>query len=293
MVVNAPTLSVITTLYNREKYIAETIESVLSSSFTDFEYIILDDRSSDNSFEIAKTYEKIDPRVKVVKNDINLGDYPNRNKAASLAKGKYLKFLDADDVLYNHGLQVMVESMQAFPQAGYGICTKHSHYEKYPIQVNSYEALKQHFITNGPLTLSCSPGSAIILKEAFDKVGGFRINRHISDALLWRTLSLHYPVVKMITGLYWWRGHEQQESKIRLKNRTPIIEEYLANTEIITNIDSPLSKDEQSLAIAKLKHKLARKILVILIKEKDFRGAYKLLQDANLDLSNVLSGFKG
>ena len=86
-------VSVLMTSYNREKYIAEAIESVLASSYTNFELIIVDDHSADNSFTIAKEFEKKDSRVRVFKNEKNLGDYPNRKYAASLATGKYLKFV--------------------------------------------------------------------------------------------------------------------------------------------------------------------------------------------------------
>ncbi|HEV2714429.1 MAG TPA: glycosyltransferase family A protein, partial [Terriglobales bacterium] len=94
-----PLVSVLMTAYNREKYIAEAIESVLASNFKDFELIIVDDCSKDRTAEIARRYTS-DSRVQVHVNEKNLGDYPNRNRAASLARGKYLKYLDSDDVIY-------------------------------------------------------------------------------------------------------------------------------------------------------------------------------------------------
>ena len=72
---------------------------MLASSYQDWELIIVDDVSTDTSAAIAKSYEKKDARIKVYVNEqTNLGDYPNRNKAASYAKGKYIKYLDADDI---------------------------------------------------------------------------------------------------------------------------------------------------------------------------------------------------
>ena len=73
-------VSVLMTSFNREKYIAEAIESVLASTYKDFELIIVDDCSKDNTVGIAKKYEELDSRVKVYINEVNLGDYPNRNK---------------------------------------------------------------------------------------------------------------------------------------------------------------------------------------------------------------------
>ena|SRR5674476_1029541 len=88
-----PAVSVLMTAYNREKYIAEAIESVLAQTFTDFELVVVDDGSKDHTVDIARRYSK-DPRVSVHINEKNLGDYPNRNRAASLARGRYLKYLD-------------------------------------------------------------------------------------------------------------------------------------------------------------------------------------------------------
>ena len=86
-----PDGSVLMTAYNRELYIAEAIESVLASTYQDFELIIVDDGSKDKTVAIAKKYESKDSRVKVFVNEQNLGDYPNRNKAASFASGKDIK----------------------------------------------------------------------------------------------------------------------------------------------------------------------------------------------------------
>ena len=81
-----PKISILTTVYNRDKYLAACIDSVLASSYQDWELIIVDDVSTDTSVAIAQRYEQKDARIKVYVNQTNLGDYPNRNKAASYAK---------------------------------------------------------------------------------------------------------------------------------------------------------------------------------------------------------------
>ena len=116
-----PTVSVLTTVYNRALFLAECIESVQQSKFKDYEHIIVDDGSTDDSVAIAQRYAQDDPKIKVFVNDQNLGDYANRNQAAKHAIGKYLKYLDADDL---HGawiLDVMVDAMEQFSEAGFGI----------------------------------------------------------------------------------------------------------------------------------------------------------------------------
>ena len=120
---DTPLVSVLMTSYNREKYIGEAIESVLNSSYRHFELIIVDDGSKDRTMEIARQYAEKDQRVKVYRNERNLGDYPNRNKAASYATGKYLKYVDADDLIYPWGLELLVQMMEKFPNAGWGLCS--------------------------------------------------------------------------------------------------------------------------------------------------------------------------
>src|SRR6476646_10196463 len=90
-------VSVLMTAYNREKYIAEAVESVLASTYTNFELIVVDDGSTDNTVTIAKSFEARDYRIKLYINEKNLGDYPNRNKAAGYASGEYIVFVDSDD----------------------------------------------------------------------------------------------------------------------------------------------------------------------------------------------------
>jgi glycosyltransferase involved in cell wall biosynthesis len=83
-----PLVSVLMTAYNRENYIVEAIESVLSSTYTNFELIVVDDGSTDNTVNIARGYAHKDDRIKVYVNTKNLGDYANRNNAAKKAKGE-------------------------------------------------------------------------------------------------------------------------------------------------------------------------------------------------------------
>ena len=90
---NSPIISVLMTTYNREKYVGAAIESVLKSSFKDFELVVVDDRSKDKTVDIVREWQAKDDRVKLFINEQNLGDYPNRNQAAAHATGKYLKYV--------------------------------------------------------------------------------------------------------------------------------------------------------------------------------------------------------
>lgn len=253
-------VSVLMTTYNREKYLAIAVESVLASTYTDFELIIVDDQSKDRSYEIALEYAEKDSRVRVFRNEKNLGDYPNRNKAASLARGKYLKYVDADDMIYPTGLQVMVSGMENFPEAGWGLSSLPQDKDRiFPFMLSGREAYLRHYFKER--LFHKAPLSAIIKKEAFDKVGGFTGKRYLGDFEMWHILANHYPVVLMAQGVVWYREHEEQEMQ---NNRTDVTVpfKYLkCSEEMINNPDCPLTPEDKQKAFNKVKWNQARYIL--------------------------------
>lgn len=205
-----PLVSVLMTAYNREPLIGVAIESVLASTFRDFELIIVDDNSSDNTVSVIQQYLHLDGRIRLFVNKINLGDYPNRNYAASLARGKYLKYVDSDDYIYPNGLEIMVAGMEKYPSAAWGICTSKPDINKpYPFELNSNESYLYHFFGAG--LFHKGPLSTIIRKDIFEFLGGFSTQRMISDTDMWYKLSLKYPVVLFQDGIVWQRRHPNQE----------------------------------------------------------------------------------
>lgn len=90
-----PKVTVIIPVYNRKKYVAESIDSILAQSFTNFELLLIDDGSTDGSVEIMKSYT--DPRVRLLCNERNLGIPKTRNNGIQLARGEYIAMLDSDD----------------------------------------------------------------------------------------------------------------------------------------------------------------------------------------------------
>lgn len=239
----APLLSVLTTSYNREDFIKEAIESVLASSFTNFEYIINDDGSKDNTVEIAKGYAKLDSRIQVYTNEKNLGDYNNRNKTATYAIGKYIKFVDSDDIIYQHGLQAMVYSMEQFTEAGFGLSAKGDPRQPYPAVLSPRQAYLEHFFGYGHFHRS--PGSVIIKRQAFEKVGGFSGQRMIGDTEMWFRLGRHFPLVKFPPDLYWARMHESQESKSDYAQKQYELLHKKVLADVFAHEQCPLTKEEK------------------------------------------------
>lgn len=241
MSIEQPLVSVLMTAYNREQFIAAAIESILVSAYENFELIIVDDCSDDHTLEVSKQFAAKDKRVSVYVNEQNLGDYPNRNRAAYYATGKFIKYLDSDDIIYPHSLKVMVEAMERFPDAGFGLSAAGDVSGPYPTCISPHETYLEHF--NGYGHFNRAPGSSIIKKEAFDKVGGFSGKRMIGDNELWFTLSRYYPMVKLPRDLVWDRVHAGQESKSDYAKEYAQLREFVLK-EALNHPDCPLSKAE-------------------------------------------------
>ena len=98
-------ISVIMPLYNAERYLEESLKSVLSQSLSDFELICINDGSTDNTLNILRTFQKEDNRIVVLENAQRQGAAYSRNKGIEAAKGKYLSFLDGDDIFEEEMLE--------------------------------------------------------------------------------------------------------------------------------------------------------------------------------------------
>ena len=110
-----PLFSVIIPLYNKEEFISECLESALGQSFEDYEIVIVNDGSTDESVKIVEQYRS--EKIRLFHQD-NQGASKARNNAVEYAKGKYLAFLDADDIWTPEHLQCLKESIDTYPNSG-------------------------------------------------------------------------------------------------------------------------------------------------------------------------------
>ncbi len=114
-------ISVLMPVYKTDKkYLREAIESILSQTFEDFEFLILDDCPNDDRKEIVKSYN--DPRIKYFKNDQNLGITPSRNKLIEISTGEYLAIMDHDDISLPTRFEEQVKFLDDHPEVGVAGC---------------------------------------------------------------------------------------------------------------------------------------------------------------------------
>lgn len=280
-----PLVSILMTAYNREDYITESIESVLANSYTNWELIIVDDQSKDKTLYIAKSYESLDSRIKVYINETNLGDYPNRNKAASLAKGKYIKYLDSDDILYSHGLEIMVGIMETFPQAGIGFANYWNTYKcRLPKLLNPQESYYNHYFKGGLLFVG--PTGSIYNRDFFNNIGKFNpIYGVATDVEFNLKAAQKSPVVCFQNDLIWWRQHENQEFIKRKYEYEKLYEKI--NTLFLNHQDCPLTQTDIFITKNNLKNLQARKIINLYTKFQILE-AYRNFKELNIKVSQIL-----
>lgn len=117
-----PDISVIMSVYNGQEYLSLAIESVINQTFKNFELIVINDCSSDKTAEILDSFAKKDERVKVFTNEVNLKLPSSLNKAISLAQGKYIARMDADDICLSDRLEEQYKFMEEHPDISLSSC---------------------------------------------------------------------------------------------------------------------------------------------------------------------------
>lgn len=140
-------VSIITPVFNAEKFLKDTIESVLAQTYQNWEMLFVDDCSNDSSVDLIKEYTSLDSRIKFFKNSQNSGPGPSRNVAIEKATGRFIAFLDSDDIWVKDKLKIhvnfMLKNEAAFSHTSYGymdesgnIIKSTFHVSNYPISYN-------------------------------------------------------------------------------------------------------------------------------------------------------------
>ena len=280
-----PIVSVLMTSFNREDFIAEAIESVLASTFTDFELIICDDGSTDTTVSIANKYATLDKRVKVFVNEKNMGQFQNRNKVAEYATGKYLKYLDSDDKILDFGLAYCVESMEQFPDAGMAMYDISQPELKSIYCTPVIETVHHHFFLKEQL--SVGPTGTIIHRKKFLELGGFDPRFGVpSDMFFNIRFAASFPVVFLPQMFVYYRRHDGQE----INNRMDYLKfGYLYLKELLLNVKLPLQKSEIKYLYGKMQKRHTVNVLKYLRQTKSLKDTYRLLKDTNYSFFEMVT----
>ena len=166
-----PKVSVIMGVYNGAKKVKTAIESILNQTFTDYELILCDDGSSDNSIEIIEKYASTDNRIKVIKNTTNLGLAQTLNNCLKIAQGEYIARMDDDDISYPSRFKKQVEFLDShYEYAIVGTsCTMYDSDGIWGESIEEGERTKLDIY----LGQTFAHPSVMMRKEAITSVGGY------------------------------------------------------------------------------------------------------------------------
>ena len=201
----APCVSVVMAAYNAEKTIAETIQSVLGQAWRDFEFIIVDDGSSDRTGEIAASFR--DPRIIIISNPRNIGLAPSLNVGLSRAAGQYVARTDADDVSNPQRFEKQIEFLKQSPEvgvvgAGYNLMDENSRTYDIRIPPGDDEYLQRELLKRNPF----SAGSVMMRRDRLCALGGYEKEFPTAeDYDLWLRFAERGRLAIMSELLYSWR----------------------------------------------------------------------------------------
>lgn len=230
-----PRISVIMSVYNGERYLREAIDSILNQTFKDFEFIIVDDGSTDNSLSIIQSYR--DKRLKLIKNEKNIGLTKSLNNALKTAGGEFIARQDADDISLPDRLEEQIRFLVQHPDVallGTGVFAINEEGKllrrETPLS-NPVKKLWQHnqFVH----------GSVTLKKKVIDELGPYHeLFRYSQDYELWLRIAKSYQVANLTQPLYKKRSYN--ESVQATKRKEGALYHLLALRLVDGNLDENL-----------------------------------------------------
>jgi len=235
-----PVVSVIITTYNRAIYLKRAIKSVISQTFKNFELLIIDDCSTDNTEQIVHSIT--DDRIIYYKNETNMGVHQARNNGIQMARGSFIAFLDDDDEWLPEKLKKQTELFKKLPNE-YGLV-----YSGYLVSLNGKIVAKNMPKFKGDcrdylLRFNIlATNTALVRRSCFDKVGHFEYMPSIEDWEMWIRISEYHKFDYVPEALSIYYVHESQVSRNVKKliiGREIMLNKYFStwskHPEILTN----------------------------------------------------------
>jgi glycosyltransferase involved in cell wall biosynthesis len=288
-------VSVIVPNYNHSTYLAKRLDSILDQSFKDFEIIILDDCSTDNSRDLILSYKERHSNINIIFNDKNSGStFKQWNKGVNLAKGKYIWIAESDDYANVFFLEKLVPLMEENPDTGIAYCNSYIVDENNGIKGCMHDWKNKDFNTNrwsssykeignveveNFLLFHCTINNAsatLIRKEVFLRVGLDNERfKYVGDWYKYIHIALASNVIYISNCLNYYREHSNNASNTSINSGLRFIERYIVLSEIIGSLKN--NKLEQQII-----ERLSLEFLTVLFK-------WKSNLTSSQQLSNVIS----
>ena len=206
---STPQVSILMPVYNAKNYLKESIESILNQTFSNFEFIIIDDASNDGSLVIIDFYKQRDSRIKVFSNPCNLGIIDNLNKGIQNISTDYIARMDADDIAFPDRIEQQIKFLEENPNISVlgtnMIQIDHNSKIIKPIILSSESLLiKWNLFFWNPI----AHPTVMIRSSLIEDIGGYNKNfLHIEDYELWLRASEKYDFYNLNKVLLYYRVH--------------------------------------------------------------------------------------
>jgi glycosyltransferase involved in cell wall biosynthesis len=231
-----PSVSVLMSVYNGEHYLQEAVESVLQQTYTDYEFIIIEDGSRDDTWAILTEYASRDQRVVLVQNQENLGLTKSLNLGLTQAKGKYIARQDADDISLPSRLACQVDFLEKNPEIGV-VGTQMEIMDESENKVDAFSVPCSHSMIAWTLLFdrSFAHPSVVMRKEVLDQSGGYNASFKVAqDHELWTRLVELTRFANLSETLVRYRTHEDAICRKRAAEQSANV--LLARQQIVSRV---------------------------------------------------------
>ncbi len=208
-----PKISVIMPVYNAEKYVREAIDSILSQTFRDFEFIIIDDGSSDSSVDIVKAYH--DERIRLYVNEQNMGVAKTLNKGLELATGEYIARMDSDDISLPQRFEKQLAYLENHRNVGVLGCGTEDFGEGIPSRFSRPNSSSAEYKVDLFFN-TCVAHPAVMMRRS--ALGSFRYEEKyngLEDYVLWWRIAERHDIYSLSEVLFRYRKHKNQVTQIQ------------------------------------------------------------------------------
>lgn len=198
------------TVYNGESYVSEAIDSVLNQTISDFDFLIIDDGSTDSSVSIIKQYK--DERINLVTKEKNTGLIDSLNLGLQLVKGKYVARMDSDDINLPNRFEKQLAILESNPEIQVCGCWLKTFGKK--VQVIKHKEFHDEIVASMLIHCSMTMGSVMFKKKAFERFKFDETKKHVEDYDFWSRVAWSCKFYNLQEVLYLYRVHETQISKV-------------------------------------------------------------------------------
>lgn len=253
-----PRISVVMPAYNSENYIGEAIESILNQTYSDFEFIILNDGSTDNTAKIVKEYAKKDKRIKFIDNKKNQGLVSVLNQGLDLARGEYIARMDSDDISLPTRFAKQIKYMEKHPECGvlgtwFQLFGKNTTIVHHPEHIKILNILHDQHVGHPTVMLR---------KSVVDKYG-FRYDqnyKHAEDFELWSRMVFVTEIHNLQEILLQYRWTDTNVSVVHSQTQQNVAKQVKQNILKKLTIDTDIQHEITRISKHKIVHNPIRQI---------------------------------